>query len=133
MEARTSKRRGPMSWLAARSWRFWVVVAALMPVFYVVSFGPACWIEADPIPDGGFERVHHPSVVYWPLGALARRTDLPATKWLRRWLLAGVPKDHAVLVPTGVDEVGGFSWPASEGGTVGGVRSADTPTPSTAP
>ena len=111
MDKEPKKRWGPMGWLAARSPMFWAAVTVLAPVLYVGSFGPACWLEADPIPDDGFDRVHHPSVVYWPLGALAKRTDLPAATWMRRWLLAGVPKDHAVLVPTGLHELGGFSWP----------------------
>src|SRR5262245_19891274 len=39
------KRRGPLLWLAARTWRFRVAVA-LMPVLYVASFGPACWLHS---------------------------------------------------------------------------------------
>lgn len=34
------KRRGPMTWLGARSRAFWVLVVVLLPVFYVLSSGP---------------------------------------------------------------------------------------------
>lgn len=114
-----------MSWLAARSQMFWVVVAVLAPVLYVGSFGPACWLEAQPLRDGGVDYGYHPSVVYFPLGALAFRNDLFMARWMRQWLMAGVPKDYAVLVPIGPRKIGGFSWPASAGGTAGGAGSAD--------
>lgn len=39
-DERPTKRRGPIGWLAARTWQFWTV-AALIPVFYVASAGPA--------------------------------------------------------------------------------------------
>jgi hypothetical protein len=32
-------------WLAGRSRRFWIAIA-LLPVLYVASFGPACWISS---------------------------------------------------------------------------------------
>jgi hypothetical protein len=45
MSERPTKRRGPLLWLAGRSRRFWIV-GALLPVLYVASFGPACWISS---------------------------------------------------------------------------------------
>lgn len=27
-------------------WTFWLTVVVLLPLFYVVSFGPACWISS---------------------------------------------------------------------------------------
>lgn len=45
MDERPTKRRGPLAWLAARTWLFRVGVV-LLPVAYAVSFGPACWIAS---------------------------------------------------------------------------------------
>jgi len=42
MDKPERKRRGPLTWLADRTWRFWVVMA-LLPALYVASYGPACW------------------------------------------------------------------------------------------
>ena len=54
------KPRGPLTWLAARTWRFWVMVpiAAVLPLMYVASFGPYCalhdgaYLPAAELPDG---------------------------------------------------------------------------------
>jgi len=37
------KRRGPLTWLADRTWRFWGVVG-MLPVLYVASL--PCWVWA---------------------------------------------------------------------------------------
>jgi hypothetical protein len=42
MDERRENRGGPIYWFVRRSRRFWII-AALLPVFYVLSFGPACW------------------------------------------------------------------------------------------
>src|SRR5262245_61702367 len=41
-ELRT-KPFGPLTWLAARTWRFWIVVT-LLPVLYVTSLGVVGWM-----------------------------------------------------------------------------------------
>ncbi len=53
---------GPLYWLKRRSRRFWIVVAVMLPVFYVVSFGPACWISSRAQPSG-----YIVSIIYRPL------------------------------------------------------------------
>jgi hypothetical protein len=40
-------RGGPLYWLGHRSRRFWIFAVVLMPVLYVGSFGPACWIATQ--------------------------------------------------------------------------------------
>jgi hypothetical protein len=45
MNSRPNKRRGSLMWLAGRARRFWIAIA-LLPVLYVASFGPACWISS---------------------------------------------------------------------------------------
>src|SRR5262245_57986333 len=44
---RPAKRRGPLTWLGGRSRRFWVAVALLTPVLYVLSVGPSCWLDRN--------------------------------------------------------------------------------------
>jgi hypothetical protein len=57
-----------MHWLAARSWRFWVVVASL-PVLYVTSIGPACrLVEIGLLPRYGT------AVAYTPILMAASRS-----------------------------------------------------------
>ena len=47
MDQRPDKRRGPLLWLAGRTWRFWVV-AVVLPLLYVASFGPvSCMFLVD--------------------------------------------------------------------------------------
>lgn len=43
MDERPTKRRGPMTWLAARTRRFWIILA-VMPMLYFASIGPWVWI-----------------------------------------------------------------------------------------
>lgn len=45
MDKPPTKRRGPLLWLANRSRRVWIVAALIgVPVLYLASFGPACWL-----------------------------------------------------------------------------------------
>lgn len=37
---RSTKRRGPLTWLAARTRRFWFVVLVVLPTVYILSSGP---------------------------------------------------------------------------------------------
>jgi hypothetical protein len=63
MTAQPDKRRGPLLWLAARSRRFWIVTV-LVPLLYVASFGPACWMaERQLLPKWPVANVYLPCVV----------------------------------------------------------------------
>lgn len=44
MDQRPTNRGGPLYWLGRRSSRFWIAVVAMIPVLYVASIGPACWL-----------------------------------------------------------------------------------------
>jgi hypothetical protein len=46
MDGRRKNHGGPLYWLSRRSRRFWIVTGVLLPVLYVASFGPACWITS---------------------------------------------------------------------------------------
>jgi hypothetical protein len=49
MDRPERKRRGPLRWLADRTWRFWVgvplLVLVLHPFVYVGSFALALWLS----------------------------------------------------------------------------------------
>jgi hypothetical protein len=70
MDAQPKKRGGPLYWLKRRSRWFWIVITVLLPVSYVASFGPVCWITMK----------RHPALYvdaptfYWPLGTAIHYT-----------------------------------------------------------
>lgn len=57
------RRRGPLYWLAGRSRRFWIL-ATTVPMLYVASFGPACWISSRIQPGGEFVNAAYPQFVW---------------------------------------------------------------------
>src|SRR6478735_1616848 len=83
MDEPERKRRGPLMWLGARTWRFWVVLVAV-PFLYVGSLGPALWL---------YFNVRLPAVCvasielfYLPIDATAVRFE--SAKALEDWYLA---------------------------------------------
>ncbi len=67
-----------MSWLAARSWRFWTTFASLLPVVYAASLGPTLLLDLDGMPD--WERDAF-ATFYEPLEWCVNRTP----DWLGIW------------------------------------------------
>jgi len=57
-----SKRSGPLHWMARRSRRFWVL-SLTIPMLYLASFGPACWISRRIQPGGEFVNAAYPFLV----------------------------------------------------------------------
>jgi hypothetical protein len=94
----------------------WIVSLLIgLPVLYVASFGPACWIAADPHPIGHPLRSSTPPrlmTVYWPLGSVAaKRSRL--SFWLQWWMYVGAKKGSTVCVPT---DTGGNCFAMSQSG-----------------
>ena len=74
-------RRGPLLWLSTRSRRFWIVVALLLPVFYIASLGPVARLGWVTLPRGFPPWLAELlQVFYYPLSLLY--DDGPA--WYRR-------------------------------------------------
>ena len=81
----------------------WIAVLLIgLPILYVGSFGPACWLTAasrgmDPLrsipPSPGM-------IAYWPLGRMASNGPLAVMTWLRWWMYFGAKRGAAVRVPT---------------------------------
>ncbi|MSR56162.1 MAG: hypothetical protein EXS05_00575 [Planctomycetaceae bacterium] len=79
---------------------FWIVVAAVvLPVLYVLSFGPACWISSRAQPSGEIV-----SVIYRPLiEAMTDDSDWIRTPdWIRPalWKYASLKTKYSVAVTT---------------------------------
>jgi hypothetical protein len=94
MDERPTKRRGPLLWLAGRSWRFWVVVTLMLPVLYIASFGPAVWItsrlHSSP---GGRRTPYRAMVIYYPLATFIRQHHKsPWGRPLVKWIYLGAAR-----------------------------------------
>ena len=79
----------------------WPWLAALLlglPVLYVASFGPACWVSARvPALHSGFDQV------YWPLGWMAVRGPYIVRRAIWSYASIGLPTDAVVSLPIGPD------------------------------
>ena len=83
----------------------WAAVAVLaLPLLYVLSFGPACWMTSQTI--GPFTGEVRPELlprrfmrVYVPLGRLSL-DESPAGELMRWWVNLGLDDGEGVVVPT---------------------------------
>jgi hypothetical protein len=96
MSERPKKWQGPLEWLAGRSRRFWIALA-LLPVLYVASFGPACWISSRVNYGSGINFTVLPTV-YRPLlqAMLSHRRIAIAVEGYAR--LGAAPGWHWLLI-----------------------------------
>lgn len=81
--------------------RLTVSLAALaaVPLLYVVTFGPACWLTAQTVV-GGEVVPSRGMWVYWPLGKVASDIDSVGGRVAIWWMTLGVRKGQSVVVPT---------------------------------
>ncbi|MBI3865464.1 MAG: hypothetical protein HY290_26615 [Planctomycetia bacterium] len=68
-----------------------------VPVLYVLSFGPLCWVTSQSYSSGPPQRT---LILYWPLGKLADDNNSATASALRRWILLGIPQGKHTVVPT---------------------------------
>ena len=83
-------------------WPWIVTCVVMLPVSYVLSFGPACWISAYPnrgFPGGPLTKTPHAMIVYWPLGWAAESKPAIAGPVLRWWACLGMESGHMLWVP----------------------------------
>ena len=82
-------------------WPWIVGLLVGLPVLYVASFGPACWMTAGH--RGRMTPFHPVMIAYVPLGMILG-TDPLGEDWpskiLQRWATLMAPKGSAVSVPT---------------------------------
>ena len=93
----TTRRRGLLLWFAERSRTFWIVGAAL-PMAYLVSFGPACWISNRVQPGGEFVNAAYPQLVW----IMWHRSGVGYESLLWRYVTVG----HAADCGVGLDAHG---------------------------
>jgi len=71
----------------------WPWLAALLigvPLLYVASFGPACWLTSQP--DGKYDKPHPAMIVYVPLAYTAGQRNVmsrPMYRWMALFVPAG--------------------------------------------
>jgi hypothetical protein len=80
---------------------------ACLPIVYVLSFGPACWIAAKPRVAGQNDEPRIGMRFYFPIGALIHYTRSENSKPLQRWITLGTKKGGRVIVPA---DAGGKNW-----------------------
>jgi hypothetical protein len=83
----------------------WIVALLIgLPVFYVASFGPACWWFAEEIEvdDGNVYR--QANVIYWPIGWVYMRStsEKSRIRGMIEWY--ATRRNEHVLIPTDHDE-----------------------------
>lgn len=95
MQTASRTWRGPLTLLAtSRKARRWAVVATAVPLLYVASFGPACWITARYVPT---RRLH---VAYRPVAYLARaKGERTIRNLVRSYARLGMPTGSTVTLP----------------------------------
>lgn len=81
MNERSTKRRGPLGWMADRSWRFWAIAAVLVPVLYVLSSGPAAYILDHASLSASTDRIL--TDFYRPLRFAVMRPSIASRAWYR--------------------------------------------------
>jgi len=85
-----NKERNPL-------WPWIVALLIGLPVMYIVSFGPACWLVAGP----AAVDVRPIMNFYRPLGSWARSGDVP--EWVSRtliwWASLGLREGEIATVP----------------------------------
>jgi hypothetical protein len=101
-------------WLTVRivnrreRWAKWTAaVVAFLPILYVLSFGPACWITAAPRAAGNIDEPRMWMRFYFPIGAFIHYTRCENSKPLVKWITFGAKQGGSVIVP---NDASGKNW-----------------------
>jgi len=90
-------------------WAKWTAAGLLigLPLLYVGSFGPACWIAAAPRMPGSTDKPRPWMRIYFPIGAIIHHTNSQDRKSVERWVTWGAHQGGRVIVPV---DAGGDNW-----------------------
>ncbi len=89
-------------------WAKRTAVALLcLPLLYVLSFGPACWMTAAPRRAGAADEPRLWMRFYFPIGAVIHRTQSQDAFFVRRWTTCGAKRGDRVIVPM---DASGMNW-----------------------
>lgn len=96
-----------------RRWRDWpmlVAVGIVLPILYVLSAGPACWVVSRRSDRGDTPFWMN---VYFPLGAFFAAMDVgfPPRDVLSWWVTLGLPEDGVICVPSNLSGSKAFCIP----------------------
>lgn len=83
------------------------IAMACLPILYVLSFGPACWMAAAPRVAGRSDVPRMWMRFYFPIGGLIHHTRTENTNLVRQWITLGSRQSGRVIVPT---DAGGINW-----------------------
>jgi hypothetical protein len=75
---------------------FWATVVFALPVLYILSFGPACWIASRT----EIDRAKGFQFAYWPLGR-AIHADIPFAASILQGIARCGMSDGGVILPGG--------------------------------
>ena len=86
-------------------WPWAVALLIGLPVLYMASFGPACWLTAQPAEDGarndGWDMPPRWMQIYRPFGIILNRGDSPIKTAVSWWATIGVKRTSCAVVPFG--------------------------------
>src|SRR5262249_20222835 len=84
-------------------WATVVVVVALLG--YPLSFGPACWLTAQPWENSarndGWDEPPRCLLIYWPFGIILNQRDSPLKTAVTWWATLGIKRQSSAVVPIG--------------------------------
>ena len=84
---------------------FWATVALVVVLLYVASFGPACWMTAQPwwnaINNDGSDMPPRWMLNYSPFGIILKKGDSPIKTAVIWWATFGIKRTSHAVVPFG--------------------------------
>jgi hypothetical protein len=85
----------------------WIVALLIgLPVLYVASFGPACWMTAQPwhnaINNDGYDMPPRWMQIYRPFGMIMNQSASPLKTAVIWWATLGVKRTSTAVVPYGI-------------------------------
>jgi hypothetical protein len=96
-------------WLTVRfinrreRWAKWTAVGLIaVPVLYVLSFGPACWMTSQVYIGGEQIRWNRTLIIYIPLARMILENPPPDSRFGRLlcwWMTLGVSKGQRAIIP----------------------------------
>jgi hypothetical protein len=86
---------------------FWATVAAVVALLaYPLSFGPACWLTAQPWENSsrndGWDEPPRWMLIYGPFGIILNQGDSPLKTAVNWWATLGMSRQSSAVVPIGL-------------------------------
>jgi hypothetical protein len=82
---------------------FWGTVVLVVALAYPLSFGPACWLTAQPAEDGarndGWDMPPRWMQIYRPFGIILNQGASPLKTAVNWWASLGVKRTSTAVVP----------------------------------